>query len=159
MERLSLFKKEERAKRRKKIEESGHHYVEENLRVVENLDASARRMQEKRLENSLKVSIAVQKRNARQFERVAGRILQTTEMKRAKKMRQSAMAEFILQQSMRKNSEGTKSWMTIITICRSSNHLILRLKEYRRIKHRNAQLKAMTAITIFVLHKFKAKRR
>ena len=34
-----------------------------------------------------------------------------------------------------------------------------RLKEARRIRHRNAQMKAMTAITIFVLHKFKAKRR
>ncbi|GMH89733.1 hypothetical protein TrVE_jg6251 [Triparma verrucosa] len=158
-EQLRRYKLEEKAKSVRAIEESGHHWVEENKDVQNYLSSEGLRLSQLSLVQENKIKIAQQKRNARQFTNIVQKMNQTKDVIKAKKMRQAAMAEFILQQSLRKNSAGQKSWLAILAITRAQSLLQKRLEEARRIRHRNAQMKAMTAVTIFVLHKFKAKRR
>ncbi|GMH72196.1 hypothetical protein TrST_g781 [Triparma strigata] len=158
-EQLRRYKLEEKAKSVRAIEESGHHWVEENKGVQNYLSSEGLRLSQLSLVQENKIKIAQQKRNARQFTNIVQKMNQTKDVIKAKKMRQAAVAEFILQQSLRKNSAGQKSWLAILAITRAQSLLQKRLEEARRIRHRNAQMKAMTAITIFVLHKFKAKRR
>ena len=150
---------QEKNKKLKEIEDSGHHFVEENLNVAKYLSERETKLAVKKHKDTMKRYAAVQKRNARQFDKLVHKVSNTREAINARKMRQLAMAEFIMQQGLKKSNNVTKSWMAILVLSRTSVRWSHVLKAHRLKVQAKARVSAMTAISIFLLHKFKAKRR
>mmetsp|Transcript_17914 Transcript_17914/g.37246 ORF Transcript_17914/g.37246 Transcript_17914/m.37246 type:complete len:600 (+) Transcript_17914:161-1960(+) len=159
LEKLEKYKKEVKAKKLKDIEKSGHNFIEENIDVNGFLEFKKERDRSLKLKNEMKHVIALQKRNSRQYEQQSRKVSATREIMNAKKLRQKAMAEFILQQGLRKNNNTQKSWLAILVTCKTANNWSHILTKARAERHRNAQVKAMMAISIFALHKIRRKRK
>ena len=98
LEKLEKYKKDEKAKKLKDIANSGHNFLQENMDVEGYLMSKEERGLTMKLTNDVKRMVALQKRSSRQYEQQSRKVSTTRDAINAKKLRQKAMAEFILQQ-------------------------------------------------------------
>jgi hypothetical protein len=76
-----------------------------------------------------------------------------------RKLRVDAMGEFIMRSTLHKGNTVGKSWLSMAVLAQTGGIMMKKLAEHRYKVQQRAQVKAMTAITFFILNKSRQKRR
>jgi hypothetical protein len=161
--RLTEYSKEERKRRAEEKAKTGHDFLAENLILFDEANGGVSQSIQKasayRKMMNARGDVVRQRRNVVQYEKICATLDATREVKNAKKARESALAEFIMQRMLLKNSAQAKSWLTYLALIQGLKKQTAALKAFRSKKEQRAIVVSSQCVAGFMRFRLRIKKK